>query len=194
MNPRVLAPLLSVLLLPGTTFATGEGAVPLGTAFTYQGELRSGGTVATGLHDFEACLFDVAEPDPDPALACLTVEDQPLDAAGRFTLQLDFGDGFDGTTRHLELRVRPGASGAAYTALLPRQAIRRHPQRCTRSARRGVALRVRLRASPTASTTRVSRASPRGRDSRPCRVVPYRDRRSPAPACFRSASAASART
>ncbi len=33
-------------------------AQPLGTAFTYQGELRNGGTPATGLYDLRFRLYD----------------------------------------------------------------------------------------------------------------------------------------
>lgn len=129
--PRLAAHLLLAVggLAAGAAFANEKGStVPLGTAITYQGELRTSGLPATGLQDFEACLFPLPDPDATPALACVTADDQPLDQAGRFTVTLDFDAAFDGSARYLEMRVRPGASGGAYTTLLPRQAIRPAPE------------------------------------------------------------------
>ena len=44
------------------SFWAGVGAVaaPLGTAFTYQGQLKSDGSPANGLHDMRFRLFDAA--------------------------------------------------------------------------------------------------------------------------------------
>jgi hypothetical protein len=124
--PLLLAPLAAI---PPSVTAVEKGSTfPIGTSFSYQGELRTAGQPAIGLHDFEACLFDAAGPGGDAAIACSIIEDQPLDAAGRFTLELDFGAQYNGSVRFIEMRVRPGASGGAFTPLLPRQAIRPTPE------------------------------------------------------------------
>jgi hypothetical protein len=117
----VLAANAALAVDKGTTTA-------IGTAITYQGELRSGGQPASGLFDFEACLFVVPTPDPTPPIACVTSDEQPLDALGRFTLALDFGAQFNGSARFLEMRVRGGSETGPYTTLLPRQAIRPTPE------------------------------------------------------------------
>ena len=104
-------------------------AVPLGTAFTYQGQLSESGQPATGLYDLELCLFDT--PDTGitvPITVCDIKDDVPVEN-GLFTLALDYGDGiFIGEERWLELRVRPGDSTDAYTTLAPRQLIRATPE------------------------------------------------------------------
>lgn len=43
-------------------------AQPLGTAFTYQGQLKESGQAASGLYDLQVCLFD--SPTNTLALAC----------------------------------------------------------------------------------------------------------------------------
>jgi hypothetical protein len=101
-------------------------AAPLGTAFTYQGQLKASGEVATGLYDFEACLFD--SPGGPTALVCATPFDNVPVEDGVFTIELDFGAAFAGQERYLELRVRPGDSVASHTALSPRQLIRPAPE------------------------------------------------------------------
>lgn len=115
--------LLHLILVCASTVAI---ATPLGTAFTYQGQLKASGDVATGLYDFEACLFD--SPGGPTPLACATpFEGVPVED-GVFTLALDFGSVFAGEERYLELRVRPGDSGASHTVLSPRQLIRPAPE------------------------------------------------------------------
>lgn len=99
----------------------GVPLAPVGTGFTYQGFLTQSGA-ANGPWDFEFALFD----DPAAGIqigATATVGDLPV-AAGVFTATLNFGTGaFGGGARWLEIRVRPGASGGAYSTLVPRQAI-----------------------------------------------------------------------
>ena len=51
MSIRILIALLTGLL------ATGLGAAPVGSAFTYQGTLEEGGNTAQGSFDFEVGLF-----------------------------------------------------------------------------------------------------------------------------------------
>lgn len=118
-----IRPLLPVILACASTVAL---AAPLGTAFTYQGQLKASGDVTTGLYDFEVCLFD--SPGGPTPLACAAPFDNVPVEDGVFTLALDFGSVFAGEERYLELRVRPGDSVASHTALSPRQLIRPAPE------------------------------------------------------------------
>ena len=102
------------------------GAVPLGTAFTYQGRLVDSNQPADGLYDFEFVLYD----DPDPNVVGQVagpIHVESLDVIeGYFGVVLDFGsEVFDGNARWLEVCVRPGEleDPNVYTVLLPRQEI-----------------------------------------------------------------------
>jgi len=120
-----LLPLLALLSAPAF-------ADPIGTAFTYQGELKAGASVATGLYDFQVCLFE-SEATLVP-LACAPDFDSTPVENGRFTIQLDFGAAvFTGEKRFLEIRVRPDLGVPAFTRLLPRHPIRPAPE-ATRAA------------------------------------------------------------
>jgi hypothetical protein len=122
MKCTALLPTLLLLLA-----ASAATAGPLGPAFTYQGELRDGGTLASGLYDLEVRLFDASTNGGEVASA-IVLNDVPV-AEGRFTVGLDFGAGaFVGAERWLQLAVRPGASAAAYTVVLPRQLLRAAPE------------------------------------------------------------------
>ena len=76
-------------------------AVPQGTAFTYQGRLDDNGQAASGNHDFEFRLFDMASGGSELALQSrsgVAVVD------GVFSVQLDFGD-LGGDQRWLQISV-----------------------------------------------------------------------------------------
>jgi hypothetical protein len=97
-------------------------AVPMGTAWTYQGRLVDDSTPADGLYDFQFKLFD------DPCTGTQqegTIEVNDLEVIdGYFTVELDFGSSvFDGDARWLEITIRPGASvdGNDFATLSPRQ-------------------------------------------------------------------------
>ncbi|MFN8643343.1 MAG: hypothetical protein U0802_17400 [Candidatus Binatia bacterium] len=95
------------------------------TAFTYQGELRSGGAPADGSFDLRFSLFTAAaggaQIGADQTVAAVAV------ANGVITVQLDFGvAAFPGANRFLEIEVRPAGSGN-YSALAPRQQISASP-------------------------------------------------------------------
>ena len=79
-------------------------AVPMGTAWTYQGRLMDGDSPADGLYDFEFRLFD------DPCTGTQKgsrIGFNNLDVIdGHFTVELDFGsDVFDGSAVWLETTV-----------------------------------------------------------------------------------------
>ena len=121
---RVFSVLLVVLLLSGTASARPLNAV-LGTGFTYQGNLTDGGSPANGTYDFEFKLYDALSGGSQ--VGDTVTQGDVTVTAGLFTVQLDFGDVFDGTALWLEIGVRPGASGGVYTPLTPRQALTAAP-------------------------------------------------------------------
>ncbi|MHC4693842.1 MAG: hypothetical protein ACYS67_13955 [Planctomycetota bacterium] len=103
-------------------FAEVSEAVPIGTAWTYQGRLMDDSNPADGLYDFQFKLFD------DPCTGTQqegTIEVNDLEVIdGYFTVDLDFGGSvFDGDARWLEITIRPGASvdGNDFATLSPRQ-------------------------------------------------------------------------
>jgi hypothetical protein len=124
---------LTLLVVGGTAPAAGQTMTPpaeltkgveapVGTGFTYQGFLSQSGAPAFGAWDFQLALYDAAVGGVQIG-STATVGDLPV-TAGVFTASPDFGVGaFGGGARWLEIRVRPGASGGAYTTLDPRQAL-----------------------------------------------------------------------
>lgn len=127
MKTRLSFVVLSSLAL--VLMTSSAGARPLATAvttaFTYQGRLTDGGPAADGAYDFTFRLFDDASAG-SPVGSLLTKDDVAV-SGGLFTVQLDFGDVFNGTALWLEIAVRPGASIGAYTTLSPRQALTATP-------------------------------------------------------------------
>jgi hypothetical protein len=96
----------------------------LGTAFTYQGELRDGASVANGNYDFEFRLFDAATNGTQVG-STVTLTSVAV-SNGIFTTVIDFGDQFTGQRRFLGISSR--ATGQpAYTLLSPRQELRPAP-------------------------------------------------------------------
>jgi hypothetical protein len=100
-------------------------AAPVGTAFTYQGKLASGGQPASGVYDFQFSLWDAATNGNAVAPPFLTNGITATD--GLFSVLLDFGSGgFDGSARWLEIAVRTNGSGL-FTGLTPRQPLTASP-------------------------------------------------------------------
>ena len=111
---------LCIATMVGSVFA-----VPMGTAFTYQGQLQRSGAPASGSFDFRFKLFDAAsggvQIGGDALLSSVAVSN------GLFTVNLDFGAAaFSGSARFLQIEVRP-AGGGAYTLLTPRQEVKPQP-------------------------------------------------------------------
>jgi hypothetical protein len=94
------------------------------TAITYQGQLNSTGTPASGNHDFEFALFDV--PLGGTQLGSTITLNGVAVTNGIFSVTLDFGGQFTGANRFLEVRVR-GVGGGSFTTLSPRQPINSTP-------------------------------------------------------------------
>lgn len=108
--------------------ATGvAGAQPVGTTFTYQCQVMSGGSPASGTYDFQLKLFDAASGGNQ--VGSTNCYDSVAVTDGLVTLALNFGDAFSsGTERYLEVGVRadttPGNCGSGvYTTLSPRQDV-----------------------------------------------------------------------
>jgi hypothetical protein len=121
---RMFSFLLAVLLVSGTVSAQPLNAV-LGTGFTYQGKLTDAGVPANGLYDFEFKLYN--DPSAGSQVGSTLTKEDVIVTNGLFTVQLDFGDVFDGTALYLEIGVRPGVSVGAYSPLDPRQALTASP-------------------------------------------------------------------
>jgi len=104
------------------------------TSFTYQGELRSLGVAANGLHDMRFRLYEAANNNNPPQLGPTLCVDNITVTDGKFTATLDFGAQFTGAeARLLEVEVRPDigltcSNLAGFTVLAPRQQVTSTPR------------------------------------------------------------------
>jgi len=101
---------------------------PMGTAFTYQGQLKQAGVPLDGTADFEFSLWRDATSTAPAAQIDVTIgRDDVLVVGGQFTVWLDFGpDAFDGNARWLEVTVRvphDPTDLAPYSTLGPRHEL-----------------------------------------------------------------------
>ncbi len=109
--------MLFLILAVSLAFAQ---ALP-GTAFTYQGQLKSEGQPYTGTCDFRFVLYHA--PSEGTPLGNLSLTEVSL-TEGYFTVQLDFGaTTFTGEPRWLDISVRCPAGTGDYTQLQPRQEL-----------------------------------------------------------------------
>jgi hypothetical protein len=101
----------------GSSVENAPLAAPLGTAFTYQGQLKQSGAPANGTFSLEFRLFDAPT-----GVTQLGSQSQSVAVTnGVFTVQLDFGvNAFNGEARFLEIVVNG-------TPLAPRQALTPSP-------------------------------------------------------------------
>lgn len=113
---------VGVVLLP--IAATYGQPYAMGTAFTYQGQLKEGGDPVTDTCDFVFSLWN----DPDSTDMGDQVGETPMPsdvdvAEGLFTVLLDFGSGaFEGDARWLEMAVKCSGD-VGYIVLSPRQEV-----------------------------------------------------------------------
>ncbi len=126
------AKILTILVLAlGLTFFWPEvgQASPMGTVFTYQGNLYDANYAANGLYDFAFKLYD-ADSDGNNVGADVNVTNVDV-IDGYFTIELDFNDvnAFNGEARWLEIDVRPGDSNdpCDFVTLSPRMQITAAP-------------------------------------------------------------------
>ena len=99
-----------------------QGQAPIGTAFTYQGQLKKAGTPLTNTADFQFSLWDALsggmQIGTTQTASGVSVQN------GLFAVWLDFGSGaFSGDGRWLEIWVRSPAGSGSYTQLTPRQEL-----------------------------------------------------------------------
>ncbi len=116
--------------------APSRGETPLGTAFTYQGQLKQSGAPFEGTADFEFTLWDDAGSGDPPTGGTQVGGVQVINAlqvtAGLFTVTLNAGgafggNAFNGNARWLQIAVRSPAGGGLFTTLAPRQPLTATP-------------------------------------------------------------------
>ncbi|GMU83543.1 MAG: hypothetical protein AMXMBFR47_34130 [Planctomycetota bacterium] len=109
-------------LAPIAICSAALAQAPVGTSFSYQGQLSDGASLANGPYDFIFRLYDASSAGAQVG-SSVTLPDRVV-SDGLFTVQLDFGASpFSGDARWLDIQVRPGASTGAYTLLTPRQPL-----------------------------------------------------------------------
>ncbi len=98
--------LVAITLLSHPRQATAQGT----TAFTYQGQLRDGGTNANGTYTMTFKLYDAVSGGGQIGS---TISNSPTLANGLFTVNLDFGAGaFNDAGRWLDITVQAGTNTA----------------------------------------------------------------------------------
>lgn len=112
ITAAILGGFLSILLHANASAQSDE--------FKYQGNLVFNGQPANGSYDFEFRLFSTFVGGTQIGSTATHTGVQVTN--GNFVVSLLFDDGFDGTTRYLDISVRPAGSGS-YTALTPRTLI-----------------------------------------------------------------------
>jgi len=117
LSRKGLPGLVVTLLLASSAFAQN----PLGTAFTYQGQLQNNGVPQNGPCDLRFKLFD-ASSSGNQIGSTQTLSSVGI-TNGLFTVSLDFGaSAFTGSARWLQSAVAC-PSGGSFTTLSPRQAM-----------------------------------------------------------------------
>ncbi|QYO66044.1 tail fiber domain-containing protein [Leptolyngbya sp. 7M] len=114
----------SKFLLIGILLTGAANLLSQTTAFTYQGRLDLNGAPATGTFDFEFLLF--GSESGGTQIGSTVSRNGVSVANGMFSVSLDFGNQFPGSSRFIEIRVRP-VGGGAYTTLSPRHPISSNP-------------------------------------------------------------------
>ena len=99
------------------------------TAFTYQGQLKNGGTPANGNYDLTFTLFNT---NAGSSAVSATITNSAVAVSnGLFSANVDFGPGmFPGADRWLEIAARTNGGGA-FTILAPRQKLTSAPYAVT---------------------------------------------------------------
>lgn len=131
-NQNILTPALLVIAfvlainggsVQGSTRNSISASATLGTAFTYQGQLKQSGTPVTASCDLQFSLWDALTAGTQ--IGTTQTKTGVSVTNGLFTIaDLDFGTGaFDGTGRWLELAVRCPTGSGSFTPLNPRQAL-----------------------------------------------------------------------
>jgi len=119
MKRKITACLVALSLYAGHYRTAAQG-----TAFSYQGRLNDGGNPANGTYDLTFQLWNDSTAGSEVGS---TLTDTALGVTnGLFTVRLDFGSVFDGTTYWLQIGVRTNGGGS-FTTLSPRQQLTPDP-------------------------------------------------------------------
>ena len=102
-------PRIPYLVLLAIVLLAPSAALAQSTEITYQGEVRDGGLLASGPHDFTFRVFDAASGGTQYGPTLCT--DNTAVDQGRFTVGLDFGSIYDGRPKYLEIEVRADTEG-----------------------------------------------------------------------------------
>ena len=122
MGTAITIKLLGATLL---LVSIGVGLVTAQTTeLTYQGSLKDGASPANGNYDFEFRLYDLLSGGTQ--IGSTVSQNGVAVSAGTFAMKIDFGSGFPGGDRYLEIRVR-NAGGGGFTILDPRQRVNSSP-------------------------------------------------------------------
>jgi hypothetical protein len=113
----------SAFLILTILFVLCVPALAQTSAFTYQGKLADGGVPANGAFDLTFRLFNASVGGSQIGADVVVADVQVTD--GVFTVVLDFGAAAfsAGEERFLQINVRPGSSGGAFTPMLPLQPL-----------------------------------------------------------------------
>ncbi len=132
------------LLALAITALLGHAAVAQSTAFVYQGELKSGGAAASGVHDLRFRLYD--SPIGGTQIGTTLCFDNVAITNGVFSTTVDFGSQFSSTaSRYLEIEVRSDTglscgNTTGYTVLSPRQPLAPAPRATAATTANSLAL------------------------------------------------------
>ncbi len=121
-------PLLKNIALVAALSMFAATTLAQGTAFTYQGQLRSSGSPANGRYDFTFALF-AASSGGNPIGSTVNASGVVV-SNGIFTVSLDFGAAFPGADRWLEISVRTNGA-VSFNTLAPRQLLTPSPYSIT---------------------------------------------------------------
>jgi hypothetical protein len=120
MKPRTRTYILSTLALL-VCVAGHVVASPMGSAFSYQGQLNDGTNPANGSYDLQFAVFDASTSGTQ--LGSTLTSSATAVSNGLFTVTLDFGATvFTGAARWLAISVRTNGSGS-FVLLSPRQPL-----------------------------------------------------------------------
>src|SRR5688572_20183639 len=103
-------------------------AQPLGSAITYQGQLKTGGSPHNGTADFVFRLYDAAA--GGSVVGGPIAHNGIIIVDGTFTVSLDFGmPAYDGNERWLEIQTHTPSNGGIppFQTLSPRQRLAAAP-------------------------------------------------------------------
>ena len=122
MNRKQMCVLVAAALMSAAAANASAVGTPQTTAFTYQGQLDVGGSIANGTYQFTFTLYNAATAG--------AVVGTPIPQAiqvinGLFTTDLDFGQIFSGAEYWLEIKV--GTTTGNEQALVARQRINAVP-------------------------------------------------------------------